>query len=91
MDLPGETRVYAGHDYVEESLNVAVSIEPENEDIQAYKNAYNKDLIVSCMADELKINPYLRFNTPSMIRRLEDKNMPRQTASQRFASLMEIY
>lgn len=91
MDLPGDTRVYAGHDYVAESLAAAESIEPENPDIPAYREAYRSDLVVSCMADELKVNPYLRFNAPSMVRRLEEKNMPRETASQRFASMMEIY
>ncbi|MCG8633163.1 MAG: hydroxyacylglutathione hydrolase family protein [Desulfobacterales bacterium] len=91
MALPGETLVYAGHDYVEESLAVAESIEPENSDIQVYRDTYSREPVVSCMADELKVNPYLRFNAPSMIRRLEERGMPRETGSQRFASLMEIY
>ncbi len=91
MDLPCETQIFAGHDYVEESLNVAASIEPENKDIQVYRSAYNKDLVVSFIADELKVNPYLRFNAPSLIQHLEEKNMPRDTESRRFASIMEIF
>ncbi len=68
-----------------------ISEKPGNQDIQVYRNAYNKDLVVSCMADELKVNPYLRFNAPFMIQRLEEKNMPRDTEALRFASIMEIY
>lgn len=91
MDLPGETRVYAGHDYVAESLAAAWSIEKENPDIAAYEKKYTPDHVVSTLADELKVNPYLRFNSPSILRRLEERDMPRATETERFSSLMEIY
>ena len=91
MALPGETKVYAGHDYVMESLKYAQIIEPDNPEFEAYKNKYNPDHVVSSLADELKVNPYLRFNTPSMIQRLEEKKLPRETECQRFSSVMELY
>ena len=56
-----------------------------------YEKAYTPDLVVSCLGDELKVNPYLRFNAPSMIDRLAEKNLPGKTESQRFKSIMEIY
>ena len=74
-----------------ESLKYTRIIEPDNPELDGYKDKYNPDHIVSCLADELEVNPYLRFNLPSMIRRLEEKNLPRETESQRFSSIMEIY
>jgi len=91
IQLPDDTLIYAGHDYVMESLQYARIIEPENPDIVRYKEGYNPDKIVSCLADELEVNPYLRFNAPAMILRLEEKNLPADTELQRFTSIMEIY
>ncbi len=91
MALGGDTRIYAGHDYVMDSLKYAQIIEPGNPDLTGYKQGYDPDCIVSCMADELKVNPYLRFNAPAMICRLEEKNLPRSTELERFTSIMEIY
>lgn len=91
MALPGETLVYAGHDYVLDSLKYAKIIEPDNPDLDGYLSSYNPDHVVSRMSEELKVNPYLRFNTSSMIERLKEKNLPRETQFQRFSSVMELY
>lgn len=89
--LPDDTRIFAGHDYVLESLKYAEIIEPGNPAIAAYKEGYSPDLVVSCLRDEFKVNPYLRFNAESMIHRLEEKKLPRDTELKRFTSIMEIY
>ena len=91
MDLPAETRVFAGHDYVAESLAAAWSIDKENSDIGEYEKKYTPDLVVSTLSDELKVNPYLRFNAPAILGRIKERNMPCHTEEERFASLMEIY
>ncbi|WP_020587685.1 hydroxyacylglutathione hydrolase family protein [Desulfobacter curvatus] len=91
MALPGDTLVYAGHDYVLDSLKYAKIIEPDNPDLNWYADAYNPDHVVSRLSDELKVNPYLRFDTSSMIERLKDKNLPRETQFQRFSSVMEVF
>lgn len=91
MEMPGDTRVYAGHDYVAESLAAAWSIEKNNPAIAAYEKKYTPEHVVSTLADELKVNPYLRFNAPAIIQRLEERDMPRSTEPERFSSLMEIY
>ena len=91
MALPGEIQIYAGHDYVLESLKYARIIEPDNPALGGYKDRYNPDNIVSCLADELEVNLYLRFNLPAMIQRLEEENLPRDTESQRFSSIMQIF
>jgi hydroxyacylglutathione hydrolase len=91
MALPGDTLVYAGHDYVLESLKYAKIIEPNNPNLKGYASAYNPDHVVSRLSEELKVNPYLRFNTSSMIERLKEKNLPRETQFQRFSSVMEVF
>ncbi len=91
MAFPGETKIYSGHDYVLESLKIAAGIEKDNPDIVPYLQKYDPSLVFSTLKDELKINPYIRFNAPSMIHRLEEKKMPCSTEEQRFFSIMEIY
>ena len=91
MALPGDTLVYAGHDYVLESLKYAKIIEPDNLNLNEYAAAYNPNHVVSRLSDELKVNPYLRFNTSSMIERLKEKSLPRETQFQRFSSVMEVF
>ena len=91
MAFPMETKIYAGHDYVQESMKMAASIEEDNPDIGAYLERYDPRLVVSTLADEMRVNPYLRFNAPGMMTRLEKRKMPLATEEQRFFSIMEIY
>nr|WP_321398325.1 MBL fold metallo-hydrolase [uncultured Desulfobacter sp.] len=91
MELPGDTLVYAGHDYVLDSLKYARIIEPDNPNLTEYAAAYDPEHVVSRLSEELKVNPYLRFNTPAMIERLKEKNLPIETQFQRFSSVMEVF
>jgi len=86
-----KTRIYSGHDYVKESIQIAKSIEKDNLYIHEYIKKYNPQLIVSLLGDELKVNPFLRFNTPGMIKNLKKQNMPVDTEFERFNSIMEIF
>ncbi len=88
--FPDETLVYAGHDYVQESMAVAKRLEPENTDIDRYWAAYRPDHIVSTLADERKINPYIRFNEPAIIAFLERQGLAVDTEYQRWESIMAI-
>lgn len=89
--LPGDTLVYAGHDYVLDALKYAEIIEPDNFDLKRYAAAYNPEHVVSRLSDELMVNPYLRFDASSMIERLKEHNLPRETQFQRFSSIMEVF
>lgn len=91
MAYPGTTRIFAGHDYVKESMDIAASIDPDNPDIKAYMDAYDPGLVVSTLADETKVNPYIRFNAPNMLKHLQQRNVPFQTEAERFKSIMEIF
>ena len=91
MAFPGTTRIYAGHDYVEESMKYARMIEPENTGIDDFLNSYSSDPVASTLADEIKANPYIRFNAPEMIENLKQKNVKTDSEFERFEAIMELY
>jgi hydroxyacylglutathione hydrolase len=90
MALPDETKIYAGHDYVRDSLAFARHLEPDNKEIEKFGKTDDADHVVSTMADERRINPYLRFNEEPIIKLLQKKGLPRATEWERFQSLMSI-
>lgn len=90
IGYPPATRIYAGHDYVAASLAVARLLTPSNRAIDAYAARYDKDHVVSTLADELAVNPYLRFNAPEIIDLLNSKNLPTETEYQRWEGMMAV-
>ncbi|MBU8910218.1 MAG: hydroxyacylglutathione hydrolase [Desulfobacterales bacterium] len=91
ISLPKDTKIYGGHDYVLESMKMAKIIEKDNPHIEEYIKKHNSGLIVSTLEDELKANPYVRFNARSMINNLQERDLPIDTEFARFESIMEIY
>jgi len=90
MELPGETVVYAGHDYVKDSIAFARRLEPDNPALDAFLQRYDPHHVFSTLADERQINPYLRFNEPGIVSLLEKRGLPRATEWERWRSLMSI-
>nr|NJM01820.1 MBL fold metallo-hydrolase [Desulfobacula sp.] len=89
--FPGHTKIYGGHDYVAESMDIAKAIEEDNPDIGAYLEKYDPLLIVSTLDDELRANPYIRFNALGMINILKKRRLPVNTEFERFKSIMENF
>jgi hydroxyacylglutathione hydrolase len=90
MEFPSETLVYAGHDYVKESMAVAEGLEPDNENITTYLARYSPDHVCSSLGDELRVNPYLRFNAPAIVTFLKSKGLRVETEYERWESLMSV-
>ncbi|MCX5829042.1 MAG: MBL fold metallo-hydrolase [Deltaproteobacteria bacterium] len=90
MALPGDTLIYAGHDYGRDSVALAKQLEPDNPDIDQFRQAYDPGHVYSTLAEELKINPYLRFNAPAIIALLKEHDLPCATEEERWLSLMSI-
>lgn len=90
MDYPGTTRVYAGHDYVAESLAFARQLTPNHAAIDRYAAGYDKSHVVSTIEEERAVNPYLRFDDPEIVRLLESRGLPVDTAYQRWEGIMSI-
>lgn len=91
ISFSGHTKIYGGHDYVIESMETAKAIEKDNPAIEEYMKKYDPLLIVSTLDDELRANPYIRFNAPSMINILKKRNLPANTEFERFKSIMENF
>lgn len=89
MKYPSETLVYPGHDYVADSMEYARSLDPDNPAINTYLSQYNPSCVVSTLGEELKMNPFLRFNDPEIIAMLKDRGLPHDTEFERWQSLME--
>lgn len=90
LSYPDDTILYAGHDYVKESVAVARQHEPDNPDLDNYLKNYDPDHVHSVLADERKVNPYLRFNQDSIIALLKRKGLPVATEKQRWFSIMTL-
>ena len=91
MTLPDETMVYAGHDYIRDSLTFARHLEPDNDDIESLRNLCSaREILHTTLAEERRVNPYLRFNEEAMIKILRKNNLPYATEEERWTSLMSI-
>jgi hydroxyacylglutathione hydrolase len=72
--LPGETKVYCGHEYTEANLRFAQAVEPNNPDIRARLDhvrqlrAQGLPTLPSTIADEMRINPFLRCHIDAVRR-----------------------
>lgn len=88
--LPPETVVYAGHDYVRDAMAFARTLEPNNPAVEAFLKKYNPGHVFSTLQEELRINPYLRFNESGIVAVLEKKGLPVDTEYRRWESLMSL-
>jgi hydroxyacylglutathione hydrolase len=70
--LPGETRVYCGHEYTQANARFALTVDPENAALVARARrvdalrAEGKSTVPGTMADELATNPFLRADQPAL-------------------------
>jgi hydroxyacylglutathione hydrolase len=70
--LPGDTRIYCGHEYTQSNARFAVSIDPQNQALRAREKqvaelrAAGKPTIPSTMAEERAANPFLRADDPAL-------------------------
>jgi len=82
--LPPETLIYPGHDYIENNLRFTLDREPDNRQAQAMLDQIAgqdpAEAYVSTMADELQINTFFRLKSPSVIARLRERfpDLPEQ-------------
>ena len=90
MAFPAKTVIYAGHDYVKDSIAFARTLEPGNTDIDIFMKSYNPEHICSTLQEELKINPYLKFNDRKITTILQQKGLPVDTEYKRWESLMSL-
>lgn len=78
-ELPGDTRVYCGHEYTQSNLGFAVTVEPENsasrrylETVQNLRSSGSPTL-PSTIGLEIEVNPFLRCKEPSVQKAAETR------------------
>lgn len=81
-ELPGDTLVCSGHEYTQANARFAVTIEPENEDLQARvrevdaARAEGVPTVPVRLSVELATNPFLRAGDPAVKSALGLKDSP---------------
>ncbi len=74
--LPGNTRVYPGHDYIENNLKFTLSREPDNAAAQkllpSVSGADPVTTAVTTLAQEKDINTFFRLSSPGVIAKLRE-------------------
>ena len=95
--LPDGTRVYPGHDYIENNLRFTLAREPDNADAKALLPEVSAQdpatARVTTLAEEKRINTFLRLASPSLIAKLRESfpDLPEQPdAKTVFIKLREL-
>jgi hydroxyacylglutathione hydrolase len=71
-DLPEDTRVYCGHEYTKANAKFAVTIDPDNTDLQKRADeverlrAHKRPTVPSTIGQERLANPFLRADDPAL-------------------------
>ena len=74
--LPASTRIYPGHDYIENNLKFTLSREPDNkraqEMLEKLTGQDTNNAYVSTLAVEREINTFFRLTNPTVIAKLRE-------------------
>jgi hydroxyacylglutathione hydrolase len=75
--LPDDTRIYPGHDYIENNLRFTLSREPDNAAAQAMLPKVTghdpATSVVTTLAEEKQFNTFFRLTSASVIARLRER------------------
>lgn len=92
--LPSNTQLYCGHEYTLANLSFALSVEPDNQDVQNHFNRCTKLLnegqmtLPSSIELEILINPFLRTHLPTVMTACQNKfGKTPQNSTECFAAL----
>jgi hydroxyacylglutathione hydrolase len=72
LQLPGDTRVFCGHEYTESNLRFAAHVEPSSADVKraqeraATLRGEGKPTVGTTLDDERGVNPFLRVRSPEI-------------------------
>ena len=81
-NLPGETKVYCGHEYTFKNLEFCLKFNPNNDFLKKKKDDIElslknkKPTIPSTIADEIKANIFFRVNDPDVKKAINLENSP---------------
>lgn len=79
--LPEETEVYCAHEYTASNVAFALAVEPDNEQLQQYRDevnrlrAQNQPTVPTTIRREKWINPFLRTDQQSVMRSVANRTL----------------
>lgn len=79
-NLPGDTKIYCGHEYTYKNLEFCLKFNPNNTHLKKKKNAVElilnikKPTIPSTIEEEIKTNIFFKFNDPDVKKALNLEN-----------------
>ncbi|GAB2654690.1 hydroxyacylglutathione hydrolase [Vibrio panuliri] len=79
VSLPEETEVFAAHEYTASNIAFALAVEPDNAQLQNYRDevnrlrAQNKPTLPTTIRREKWVNPFLRTDEPSVIKSVSNR------------------
>ena len=94
--LPGDTRVYCGHEYTLANLKFALTVEPGNAALRqrfeqvSRLRAASRPAIASTLGAERATNPFLRCETPEVIATARRHNRKASSRAEVFAAIRAL-
>ncbi len=73
--LPDNTRIYPGHDYIENNLKFTLAREPDNAEAREMLSqvaGHDPAAVVTTLAEERRINTFMRLGSPGVVARLRE-------------------
>ena len=95
--LPGDTKIYCGHEYTKNNLKFCLKLNPNNiylkdkEKVIEEKLKDKKPTIPSTIKDEIQTNIFLRCNEPSIKNALNLDNASEQEIFSKLRDLKDSF
>jgi len=87
--LPGDTKIWCGHEYTAANLRFAAAVEPDNADVASRIAALKTPGVPSTMAEERATNPFLRGAQPAVIASAKAQGLTTEDPASVFAQIRE--
>ena len=75
--LKSNTKIYPGHDYIDNNLEFTLAREPDNQQAKKLLDKVNnqdpENAFVSTLAMEIEVNTFFRLHSPSVIKNLQSE------------------
>ena len=96
-NLPNETLIYCGHEYTESNLKFAISLLPDDEDLEKKKNKIKSlrkkgiPTIPTTIGEEKRFNPFLKVDDEEFLEKVDLKNMEENMVFEKIRKLKDIF
>ena len=96
-NLPNETLIYCGHEYTESNLKFAISLLPDDKDLEKKKNKIKSlrkkgiSTIPTTIGEEKRFNPFLKIDDDEFLEKIDLKNLEENTVFEKIRKLKDIF